>query len=462
MKQSTLKAPITLKGVGLHYGKPVQMTIHPADVNHGIQFKRTDLEGAPLIKAEATNVVRTTRCTVLGKKEVEVATVEHVLAALKGMCVSNALIEIDAQEVPIMDGSAQAFVEAIEAAGVEEQEAEQMVLELNEPLVWEDAETGASYTILPADQFEVTTLIDFESSVIGKQYASLEQLSDFGTEIAPSRTFVFLHELTALAEAGLAKGGALDNALVFVDQMPENSTLQKLAETFDVSTDIAIAKEGILDTTTLRFSNEAARHKLLDVVGDLTLTGLDLKIKVIAKKPGHASNTRLAKELLSQYKANRKLQGIPVYDPNIPPVNDIHEITKKLQHRFPFLLIDKIIELSDKHVVGVKNVTMNEPFFPGHFPNNPVMPGVLQIEAMAQTGGILVMENVDDPHAWDTFFLRINNARFRHPVLPGDTILFKMELISPIRRGLCEMTGKAYVGKKLVAEAELLAQIIRR
>jgi UDP-3-O-[3-hydroxymyristoyl] N-acetylglucosamine deacetylase/3-hydroxyacyl-[acyl-carrier-protein] dehydratase len=268
--------------------------------------------------------------------------------------------------------------------------------------------------------------------------------------------------LEALADAGLIKGGELDNALVFVEGVPQNGKLKALAEKLQISTDIEVKQTGILNTTELRFQNEVARHKLLDVIGDLTLTGLDLRIKVIAKKPGHSSNTRLAKEILKIYKANRKLRGIPKYDPNKEPVNDINVIAKKLQHRFPFLLIDKIIELSDKHVVGVKNVTMNEPYFTGHFPDNPVMPGVLQIEAMAQTGGILVMENIEDPHEWDTFFLRIKNALFRHPVLPGDTILFKMELISPIRRGLCEMTGKAYVGNKLVCEAELLAHIIRR
>lgn len=462
MKQATLKQSIELEGKGLHTGKNAKITLHPAAANHGIQFRRTDLDKQPIIKADAANVVATQRCTVLGKNEATVATVEHLLAALTGTGVSNVLIDIDGEEVPILDGSALLFVEKILAAGVETQEEEQNYLEIFEPIHWKDEESGAEYTILPSENFEITTLIDFPSSMIGKQYANLDNLSDFAAEIAPNRTFVFLHELEALADAGLIKGGELNNALVFVNKMPENGKLAALAQKLNVTTTIEVKQEGILNTTELRFQNEAARHKLLDVIGDLTLTGLDLRVKIIAKKPGHAANTKLAKELVEVYKANRKLRDIPKYDPNKKPINDINDISKKLQHRFPFLLIDKIIELSDKHVVGVKNVTMNEPYFPGHFPNNPVMPGVLQIEAMAQTGGILVMENVENPHEWDTFFLRIKNALFRHPVLPGDTILFKMELISPIRRGLCEMTGKAYVGNKLVCEAELLAQIIRR
>lgn len=462
MKQATLQQSITIEGKGLHTGVRASLTVHPAEENHGLKFRRTDLEGQPLIKADANNVWSTERCTVLGKATAKVSTVEHLLAALKGCGIYNALIEIDAEEVPILDGSAAPFVTAIQEAGIQEQEAEQNYLDITEPIYWEDEETGASYTILPAENFELTTLIDFDSSVVGKQYAQLDTLSDFAQEIAPSRTFVFLHELEALAEAGLVKGGELDNALVFVEKVPQNGELTALAEKLQIEQEIKVERTGILNTTALRFDNEAARHKLLDVVGDLALTGLDLRLKIIASKPGHAANTRLAKELLSKYKTSRKLRGIPKYDPNQEPVNDINVITKKLQHRFPFLLIDKIIELSDQHVVGVKNVTMNEPYFPGHFPSNPVMPGVLQIEAMAQTGGILVMENVENPHEWDTFFLRIKNALFRHPVIPGDTILFKMELISPIRRGLCEMTGKAYVGNKLVCEAELLAQIIRR
>jgi UDP-3-O-[3-hydroxymyristoyl] N-acetylglucosamine deacetylase/3-hydroxyacyl-[acyl-carrier-protein] dehydratase len=462
MKQGTIKTSISLTGNGLHTGSNVNLTIHPAAENHGIQFKRIDLEGQPLIKSDAGQVVSTNRCTTLGKKEVTVSTVEHLLAALTASGVSNVLIEIDAPEVPILDGSAIPFIEAIEAVGVEEQEADRNYLRIEEPFVFEDEDSGASYTILPAEKLEITTLVDFGSSVIGKQFASLDNLSDFAAEIAPARTFVFLHELEQLANAGLAQGGQLDNAVVFVNQIPAKDSLQSLAKQFGVEEEVAVAENGILNTTALRFQNEAARHKLLDIVGDLALANIDLQAKIIATKPGHSGNTKLAQKLKQLYKKSLKTRDIPKYDPNIPPVNDIHAITKKIQHRYPFLLIDKIIKLTSEEVVGVKNVTMNEQFFTGHFPDNPVMPGVLQIEAMAQTGGILMMEHIDDPHSYDTFFLRINNARFRKPVVPGDTILFKMELMSPIRRGLCEMSGKAYVGDTLVSEAELLAQIIKR
>lgn len=462
MKQGTIKTTIQLQGKGLHTGVESNLIIHPAATNHGIQFKRVDLEGAPTIKADATQVVSTQRCTTIGKKEATVSTIEHLMAAFAANNVCNALVEINAPEVPILDGSALPFVEAIARAGVEEQDADKNYLYIEEAFVFNDEESGASYTILPSDKLAITTLVDFDSSVVGKQFANLDSLSDFATEIAAARTFVFLHELEQLANAGLAKGGQLDNALVFVEKMPESASLTSLAQQFGIEEEVAIAETGILNTTELRFENEAARHKLLDVVGDLALANIELKAKIIATKPGHGGNTRLAQKLKQLYKQSLKTRDIPKYDPNVPPINDIHAITKKIQHRYPFLLIDKIIKLTNEEVVGVKNVTMNEQFFTGHFPENPVMPGVLQIEAMAQTGGILMMEHIDDPHSYDTFFLRINNARFRKPVVPGDTILFKMELMSPIRRGLCEMSGKAYVGDTLVSEAELLAQIIKR
>jgi len=463
MKQATISTIIAIEGKGLHTGKDTTIKIHPADANHGIVFVRTDLDNQPKVKADANNVSSTQRCTTLSKKEASVSTVEHLLAALHACGVCNALIEINGPEVPILDGSSSPFVKKIMEAGMEEQEKDQNYLYIRDAFDFKDEESGAEYTILPHDSLEITTLLDFDSSSIGKQYAHLSSLEDFGQEIAPARTFVLLHELEALVEAGLAQGGQLDNALVFVDKMPAADKLQKLATTFGVSKDVAVNEQAsILDTTELRFQNEAARHKLLDIVGDLALANIDLKAKIIAKKPGHQGNVNLAKALKKRYKQSLKLRDIPNYDPKKEPIFDINDITKKLQHRFPFLLIDKIIELSDQHVVGVKNVTMNEPYFTGHFPGNPVMPGVLQIEAMAQTGGLLVMEQVDDPHGYDTFFLRINNAKFRHTVLPGDTIIFKMELISPVRRGLCEMSGKAYVGDKLVSEAELLAQIIKR
>ncbi len=463
MNQATIKTSITIEGKGLHTGVNVKLSLHPAPTQHGIQFKRIDLEGQPLVKADAATVIATERCTTLGKKEAVVSTVEHLLAALSGCGVSNVLVEIDAQELPILDGSALPFVEKIQAAGIEPQDKKRNYLDIQQAVTFKDEESGAEYTLLPSKQLEITTLVDFGSSSVGKQFASLDKLADFNSVIAPARTFAFLHELESLAAAGLAKGGQLDNALVFVDKMPEKEQLKTLAQQFGIdSSTIDVSSENILNTTKLRFQNEAARHKLLDIVGDLALANIDLRAKIIATKPGHTANTKLAKQLKLWYKKSLKTRDIPKYDPNIKPVNDIHDITKKLQHRFPFLLIDKIIKLSKEQVVGVKNVTMNEPFFQGHFPNNPVMPGVLQLEAMAQTGGILMMELVDDPHAYDTFFLRINNARFRKIVVPGDTIIFKMELLSPIRRGLCEMSGKAYVGDTLVSEAELLAQIIKK
>ena len=462
MKQTTIKTSVTVAGSGLHTGKNAQVTIHPAAINHGIQFKRIDLEKQLTIKADAATVVSTQRCTAIGKGDATVSTIEHLMAALTGCGVSNALIEIDNVEVPILDGSALPFVEKINEAGIEEQDAERDYLNIEASFTYTDEESGAEYTILPSDKLEITTLVDFDSSVVGQQFANLDNLADFNEQIAPARTFAFLHELEMLADAGLAQGGQLDNALVFVNNTLDATQLQSLAQTFGITAEVGVSTEGILDTTTLRFKNEAAKHKLLDIVGDLALANIDLRAKIIAKKPGHTGNTKLAKELKKIYKKSLKTREIPKYDPTQEPVNDIHVITEKLQHRYPFLLIDKIIELTEERVVGVKNVTVNEPFFQGHFPGNPVMPGVLQIEAMAQTGGILMMEHIDDPHGYDTFFLRINNARFRKVVKPGDTILFKMELISPIRRGLCEMSGKAYVGDTLVSEAELLAQIIKR
>ena len=461
MNQATIKQAFQFEGKGLHHAKIAKVNVLPADVNHGIVFKRVDLDEAPLIKANANNVTCTDRSTTLSNKDCKVVTVEHLLSALYASGVTNALIEIDQEELPILDGSSSAFMEMIEKAEIVEQSEDKERFILDEVLEWIDEESGAEFILIPAENLEITTLVEFSSSNLGSQFAVMSGLDAYASEISSARTFVLLSDLEKLADANLIKGGDLQNAVVYADQDMKAADLKKLAEKLNYEGSIEI-KDGIVNTSGLRLRNEAARHKLLDLIGDLALTGLELPVKIVAKKPGHGANTRLAKKILELQKANRKKAGIPKYDPNKEPVNDIHVIMKKLQHRFPFLLVDKIIELSDKHVVGVKNVTMNEPFFPGHFPDNPVMPGVLQIEAMAQTGGILVMENVDDPHEYDTYFLRIKNALFRHPVLPGDTILFKMELISPIRRGLCEMTGKAYVGDKLVCEAELLAQIIKR
>lgn len=461
MKEHTLKTPISFEGKGLHTGQYAIVQIKPAPEDHGIQFCRTDLEGQPLIKADASNVVNTQRCTTLGQKEATVKTVEHLLAALLGTGVDNALVEINGPEIPILDGSAKEITAKILEVGLVEQKQDREYFVVEAPITVKDEQTGAELTVLPADDFEITALIDFDSPVLHKQYATIKGFDNFSTEIADSRTFTFLHEIEELLDAGLIKGGDLDNAVVFVNEVLENGKLSNLAQKLN-KTDMRVEREGILNTTALRHPNEPARHKLLDIIGDLALVGKSIKGHIIAKKPGHTINNKLAKELKRVFKLQQKTADVPKYDPTIAPIFDINDISNKLQHRFPFLLIDKIIELSDKHVVGVKNVTANEPYFPGHFPNNPVMPGVLQVEAMAQTGGLLVMEHIDNPHDYDTYFLRIDKARFRQKVVPGDTILFKLELISPVRRGLCEMRGRAYVGNKLVAEAELLAQIIKR
>lgn len=458
LKQQTLKSAVKLNGFGLHSGINVNVTISPAAEGHGIQFKRIDLDGSPLIKADPNNVYQTERHTVLGNEEVSIATVEHILAAFYALGIDNALVETDGEELPIMDGSAKSFVDALKNAGILYQEKEKECLELLSPVNIKEGDS--EITILPYDKLEITVLVDFDSSVLGPQFADLKSIADFENEIAPSRTFVFLHELEALHNAGLAKGGSPDTALVFVEEVPNSQQLSMLKSAYNY--DIDIKEKGLLKGQSLRFTNEAARHKLLDLLGDLALLGLPLKGKIIARKPGHSINTKVAEELKLRMVQQRKIKDIPRYDPNKAPIYDINNICTKLHHRFPFLLVDKIIELSENHVVSVKNVTMNEPYFPGHFPGNPVMPGVLQIEAMAQTGGILVMENVEDPHTYDTYFLKIDGARFRSKVLPGDTILFRLDLTSPIRRGLVEMKGRAFVGNTLVAEADLLAQIIKR
>jgi UDP-3-O-[3-hydroxymyristoyl] N-acetylglucosamine deacetylase/3-hydroxyacyl-[acyl-carrier-protein] dehydratase len=457
-KQQTLKSAASLKGIGLHSGVTVNVNIFPAPEGHGIQFKRIDLEGAPLIKADATNIYKSNRHTVLGSEKAFIGTVEHLMSAFYALSIDNALVEADAEELPILDGSALPYLQAIKSAGIEEQEKERECLELLSPVEFKDGDS--EITILPYHKLEITVMVDFDSKVMGPQFADLKSLDDFEKEIAPSRTFVFLHELEALYNNGLAKGGSPESALVFVENIPSGQQYGMLKSVYKY--DIEVKETGLLNGQELRFSNEAARHKLLDLLGDLALLGVALKGKIIARKPGHAINGKVAEELRQRMILHRKLRDIPKYDPNKAPVYDINHICEKLHHRFPFLLVDKIIELSDKHVVSVKNVTMNEPYFPGHFPGNPVMPGVLQIEAMAQTGGILVMENVDDPHSYDTYFLKIDNARFRAKVLPGDTILFRLDLTSPIRRGLVEMKGRAFVGNNLVAEADLLAQIIKR
>ncbi len=459
MKQNTIKNSITLEGVGLHTGKSAKLTIHAAAVNHGIKFKRTDLEGTPTIPATADYVVSTNRSTTIGKKEATVSTIEHLLAALTGLSIDNVLIEIDGGEVPILDGSSKHFVEALKRAEIEAQDGDRDFLIIEEGFTFTDENTGTEFTLVPAENYNLTTLIDFDSPVLGKQFADLSGISDFEKEVSAARTFAFLHEIEPLLENNLIKGGDLDNAIVIVDKDLSEADIKRLEEKTGIS-GIEV-QQGILNTTKLRFSNEPARHKLLDVVGDLTLVGKPIQGKIVVSKPGHTANVALAKHLKGLYNKQRKLKGRPKYDPNQEPVYDVNKIASMLPHRYPFLLVDKIIELGESHVVGVKNVTFNEQFFQGHFPNNPVMPGVLQIEALAQTGGILALSTVEEPDKWDTYFLKIDKVKFKAKVMPGDTLIFKMELLSPIRRGIVHMKGTTYVGDKLVSEGELTAQIVK-
>ena len=458
-KQRTIAKEVILKGVGLHTGEDVTMKFVPAPENHGYAFKRVDLEGQPVIEADANYVINTQRGTNLEKNGVKIQTSEHVLAALVGMEIDNVLVELNAPEPPIMDGSSKYFVEALEIVGVEEQEADREEFVVKEVISYKDETTGSEITIIPADSYQVTTMVDFGTKVLGTQNATLENLSDFKTEIADARTFSFLHELEALLENGLIKGGDLNNAIVYVDKEISAETMKKLEKAFDKKK-LSVKPNGILDNLTLHQPNEAARHKLLDVVGDLALAGTRIRGKVIANKPGHYVNTQFAKKLSKIIKKERR-NNVPDVDLHQPPLMDVKKIMDMLPHRPPFLLVDKILELSDTHVIGLKNVTMNEPFFVGHFPGAPVMPGVLQLEAMAQTGGILVLTTVPDPENYLTYLLKIDNVRYKQQVVPGDTLIFRLDLMQPIRRGLCQMHAKAYTNGKLASEAEIMAQIIK-
>ncbi len=458
-KQRTIGKEISLTGVGLHTGKDVTLTFKPAPENYGYAFIRVDLEGHPVIEADANYVVNTQRGTNLEKRGVKIQTSEHVLAALVGMEVDNCILELNASEPPIMDGSSKFFVEAIERAGIVEQEAVREEFVVEEVISFVDEESGSEITVIPSDTYQVTTMVDFGTKVLGTQNASLKQISEFKTEIADSRTFSFLHEIEMLLEHGLIKGGDLNNAIVYVDKELSEKTMEKLRHAFKKDK-ISVKPNGILDNLTLHHPNEAARHKLLDVIGDLALIGTRIRGKVIANKPGHYVNTQFAKKLSKIVKIEKR-NKIPKFDITKTPVKDVNQIMAMLPHRPPFLLVDKILELSDTHVIGLKNVTMNEPYFVGHFPGAPVMPGVLIVEAMAQTGGILALSTVPDPENYLTFFMKINNVKFKQQVNPGDTLVFKLELITPIRRGIVHMQGNAYANDKLVTEAELMAQIVK-
>ncbi|MEE2772830.1 MAG: bifunctional UDP-3-O-[3-hydroxymyristoyl] N-acetylglucosamine deacetylase/3-hydroxyacyl-ACP dehydratase [Bacteroidota bacterium] len=457
--QRTIKEEISLEGVGLHTGKKVKLTFKPAAANTGYVFRRTDLEGNPEIEADVSYVVNTRRGTNLEKNGVMIQTSEHVLAACVGLEIDNIILELNASEPPIMDGSSKFFVEALEKAGVEVQDAQRDEFVVTDIICYRDEETGSEIIAMPAKEYQVTTMVDFGTKVLGTQNASIETLSQFKSEIADSRTFSFLHELEALLEHGLIKGGDLNNAIVYVDKEISEETMKKLRVAFNKD-NISVKPNGILDNLTLHHPNEAARHKLLDVLGDLALVGTRIKGKIIANKPGHHVNTEFAKKLSKVIKAEKR-NNVPKIDLSQPPLMDVNAIMDTLPHRSPFLLVDKIYELSENHVIGVKNVTMNEPFFVGHFPGKPVMPGVLQVEAMAQTGGILALKSVPDPENYLTYFMKIDNVRFKQQVVPGDTLIFKLELLAPIRRGICQMQAYAYVNGKLATEAILMAQIVK-
>jgi UDP-3-O-[3-hydroxymyristoyl] N-acetylglucosamine deacetylase/3-hydroxyacyl-[acyl-carrier-protein] dehydratase len=460
VKQKTIKTEISLTGVGLHTGKEVKITFKPAPVNNGFTFVRVDLEGQPIIEADANYVVNTQRGTNLEKLGVKIQTPEHVLAALTGCDLDNVIIELNASELPIMDGSSKYFVEALEKAEIEEQNAKRNVYVVKEVISFTDEASGSEILIMPSDHYCVTAMVDFGTKILGTQNATMKSISDFKTEISESRTFSFLHELESLLENGLIKGGDLNNAIVYVDKEISAATMENLKVAFGKD-EITVKPNGILDNLTLHYPNEAARHKLLDVIGDLALIGTRIQGKVIANKPGHFVNTQFAKKMAKIIKIEQR-NYVPVYDLHQEPLMDIHKIMAVLPHRPPFLLIDRIIEMSESHVVGMKNVTMNENFFIGHFPEAPVMPGVLIVEAMAQTGGILVLSTVPDPENYLTYFMKIDNVKFKQKVLPGDTLIFKCDLITPIRRGICHMQANAYANGKLVAEAELMAQIAKK
>ncbi|WP_300671417.1 bifunctional UDP-3-O-[3-hydroxymyristoyl] N-acetylglucosamine deacetylase/3-hydroxyacyl-ACP dehydratase [Soonwooa sp.] len=458
-KQKTIREDIHLSGIGLHTGKEVNLTMKPAKENTGFVFVRTDLEGRPQVEADVNYVTTTERGTTLEKLGVKIHTCEHLLAALVGMDLDNVIMEMDSSEPPILDGSSKFFVEAIEKVGIEEQTANREYLVIKEVLSYVDPNTGSEITIIPSENYEVTTMVDFGTKVLGTQNASLKHLSDFKEEIASARTFSFLHELEQLLDHNLIKGGDISNAIVYVDKELTPATTEKLKVAFGKD-DVSIRPNGILDNLTLNYPNEAARHKLLDVIGDLALVGVKLKGRVIANKPGHFVNTQFAKKLNRQWKLQKK-KNVPDFDLTKEPVFDINGIMRLMPHRPPFLLLDKVLELSDTHVVGLKNVTMNEPFFVGHFPKEPVMPGVLQVEALAQAGGILVLASVPDPENYSTYFIKIDKVKFKRKVVPGDTLIFKIELIEPIRRGIVHMQGYGYVGDSVALEAELMAQVAR-
>jgi len=458
--QHTIGKAVKISGTGLHTGINVDMTLRPANPGFGFQFQRSDLEGTPIIKADCDLVTDTSRGTTLEQGNLKVSTVEHILAALVGMGVDNCLIELNGPEVPIIDGSSEPFVKIIEEAGVIEQDAAKAWYSIDTNITLYDEVKRVEMTALPATNYQITTLIDFNSPVLGTQHAGLKPSKDLRQDVAPGRTFGCLHELEMLHDNNLVKGGDINNAIVVVDKPVTDDEMARLAKAFKREK-VEVKSEGYLNNLELRFPNEPARHKLLDVVGDLALIGYPIKGHIIANRPGHSSNVEFARKIKQYIKKNKHTKDIPVYDPNQPAVFNQQQIEKTLPHRYPFLLVDKVIELTDTRIVGIKNVTFNEYFFAGHFPGNPVMPGVLQVEALAQTGGILCINALPEGH-YDTYFLKIDNCKFKQKVVPGDTMILKMEMIEPIRRGICVMHGSVYVGNKLCTEADLTAQLVKR
>lgn len=458
--QRTLAKEVSLTGKGLHTGVDVTVTFKPAPVGHGYVFCRADLPEKPLIRALADQVTDTQRGTTLEENGGSVHTVEHILAAFYGLQVDNVLIEMQGPEAPIMGGSSQRFVEAIKEAGIVEQEAERDYYQIKEKIAFEDEENGVDLIIYPDDHLSINVLIDYNSAVLGNQYAILDHLSDFEENISMCRTFVFFHELEFLAKHGKIKGGDLDNAIVILDRLVEQSEIDRVASLFNKDR-IEPDSAGILNNVDLHFPNEPARHKLLDVLGDLALIGKPIKGKVVATRPGHYANTRMAKLVRQAMHKEKSRNNIPVYDPDVSPLYDINQIKHILPHRHPFLFVDKVLQLDEESIIAVKNVSFSEGFFPGHFPEEPVMPGVLIVESMAQAGGILVLSKVEEPEKYSTYFLKIDKVKFKRKVVPGDTLIFKLELTDPIRRGIVQMYARAYVGSKLAVEGELTAQVVK-